>query len=105
MNGPHERRDLARALETAGAWLLALLWISPLAYAVWTAFHPSEFSVRFTLDAPLTLRSYRVVLVGVIAAAVVWSSTSFLMLEPSDSRSRRPVGGRPRRSPQELREL
>ena len=58
MNGPHESRDLARALETAGAWLLALMWISPLAYAVWTAFHPSEFSVRFTLDAPLTLQNF-----------------------------------------------
>ncbi|MGE5794738.1 MAG: carbohydrate ABC transporter permease [Bacteroidota bacterium] len=58
MNGPHERRDLARVLETAGAWLLAILWISPLAYAVWTAFHPSEFSVRFTLDAPLTLQNF-----------------------------------------------
>ena len=58
MNGPHERRDLARALETAGAWLLAVLWISPLAYAVWTAFHPAEFSVRFTLNAPLTLQNF-----------------------------------------------
>jgi sn-glycerol 3-phosphate transport system permease protein len=58
VNGPHERRELARALETAGAWLLAILWISPLAYAVWTAFHPSEFSVRFTLDAPLTLQNF-----------------------------------------------
>ena len=58
MNGPHERRDLARAVETAGAWLLAILWISPLAYAVWTAFHPAEFSVRFTLNAPLTLQNF-----------------------------------------------
>ena len=58
MNGPHERRDLAHALETAGAWLLAILWISPLAYAVWTAFHPAEFSVRFILDAPLTLQNF-----------------------------------------------
>jgi len=58
VNGPHERRDLARALETAGAWLLAVLWISPLAYAVWTAFHPAEFSVRFTLNAPLTLQNF-----------------------------------------------
>jgi sn-glycerol 3-phosphate transport system permease protein len=58
VNGPHERRDLAHALETAGAWLLAILWISPLAYAVWTAFHPAEFSVRFTLDAPLTLQNF-----------------------------------------------
>ena len=30
----------SRVLETAGAWLLGLLWILPLAYAVWTAFHP-----------------------------------------------------------------
>ena len=58
MNGPHERRDLARAVETAGAWLLAILWISPLAYALWTAFHPAEFSVRFTLNAPLTLQNF-----------------------------------------------
>ena len=58
MNGPQTRRDLARAVETAGAWLLAVLWISPLAYAVWTAFHPAEFSVRFTLDAPLTLQNF-----------------------------------------------
>jgi sn-glycerol 3-phosphate transport system permease protein len=58
VNGPHEKRDLARAVETAGAWLLAILWISPLAYAVWTAFHPGEFSVRFTLDAPLTLQNF-----------------------------------------------
>jgi sn-glycerol 3-phosphate transport system permease protein len=58
VNGPHERRGPTRALETAGAWLLAILWISPLAYAVWTAFHPAEFSVRFTLDAPLTLQNF-----------------------------------------------
>jgi sn-glycerol 3-phosphate transport system permease protein len=53
-----ERRDLGRAVETAGAWLLAILWISPLAYALWTAFHPAEFSVRFTLAAPLTLQNF-----------------------------------------------
>ena len=33
----------ARAVETAGAWLLGLLWILPLAYAVWTAFHPAAY--------------------------------------------------------------
>jgi sn-glycerol 3-phosphate transport system permease protein len=58
VSGPRETHGLARALETAGAWLLAILWISPLAYAVWTAFHPAEFSVRFTLDAPLTLQNF-----------------------------------------------
>ena len=47
-----------RALETRAAWLLAMLWILPLAYAVWTAFHPAEFSTRFELLAPLTLENF-----------------------------------------------
>ena len=46
------------ALETAGAWLLGVLWVLPLAYAFWTAFHPSEFSTRFVLTAPLTLENF-----------------------------------------------
>jgi len=47
-----------RALETVAAWLLGVLWILPLAYAVWTAVHPSEFSTRFVLSAPLTLENF-----------------------------------------------
>ena len=50
---------IASVLETGAAWLLALLWVLPLAYAVWTAFHPSEFSTKFTLTAPLTLDNFR----------------------------------------------
>ncbi len=46
-------------LDTLAAWLLALLWILPLLYAVWTAFHPPEFSTRFELGAPLTLENFR----------------------------------------------
>ena len=49
---------MTRALETAGAWLLAILWILPLAYAFWTAFHPPEFATRFELSAPLTLQNF-----------------------------------------------
>ena len=45
-------------LDTVAAWLLALLWILPLAYAVWTAFHPGEYSTRFVLTAPLTLDNF-----------------------------------------------
>jgi sn-glycerol 3-phosphate transport system permease protein len=55
---PGTRPGAGHALETAGAWLLGLLWILPLAYAVWTAFHPAEFSTRFELDAPLTLQNF-----------------------------------------------
>jgi sn-glycerol 3-phosphate transport system permease protein len=45
-------------IDTLAAWVLALLWILPLAYAVWTAFHPSEYSTRFDLLAPLTLDNF-----------------------------------------------
>lgn len=46
-------------LDKLAAWLLALLWILPLVYAVWTAFHPTEYSTRFAWDAPLTLDNFR----------------------------------------------
>jgi sn-glycerol 3-phosphate transport system permease protein len=52
-------RVAMRELETAGAWLLGLLWLLPLLYAVWTAFHPAEFSTRFVLTAPLTLENFQ----------------------------------------------
>ena len=45
-------------IDTVAAWLLALLWILPLVYAVWTAFHPTEFSTRFVPFAPLTLDNF-----------------------------------------------
>lgn len=46
-------------LDTVAAWLLALLWVLPLAYAVWTAFHPGEYATRFSPTAPLTLENFR----------------------------------------------
>lgn len=46
-------------VEVAGAWLLALLWLSPLLYAFWAAFHPSAYATRFDLLAPLTLDNFR----------------------------------------------
>src|SRR5213075_800138 len=49
---------MTRRLETVGAWMLGALWILPLLYAVWTAFHPREFSARFVLTAPLTLQNF-----------------------------------------------
>ena len=47
-----------RGLETVAAWLLGFLWVLPLLYAIWTAFHPAEFSTRFALTAPLTLDNF-----------------------------------------------
>jgi sn-glycerol 3-phosphate transport system permease protein len=51
-------RGVPRALETIGAWALGLLWLLPLAYAAWTAFHPAEFATRFVPTAPLTLENF-----------------------------------------------
>ena len=45
-------------LDHMAAWLLALLWVLPLLYAVWTAFHPGEYATRFDLFAPLTLDNF-----------------------------------------------
>ncbi|MEW9834505.1 carbohydrate ABC transporter permease [Mesorhizobium sp. ZMM04-4] len=47
-----------RALFVAGAWALALVWLLPLLYAVWTAIHPSAYETRFDLFAPLTLENF-----------------------------------------------
>jgi sn-glycerol 3-phosphate transport system permease protein len=49
---------LLSSLDHVGAWLLAIIWIMPLVYAVWTAFHPPEFSAKFVLTAPLTLENF-----------------------------------------------
>ena len=49
------RSGLDRGLEALGAWLLGLLWMMPLLYAVWTAFHPAAYATRFDPLAPLTL--------------------------------------------------
>jgi sn-glycerol 3-phosphate transport system permease protein len=55
---PYAPRGAWLALESVGAALLAILWILPLVYAVWAAFHPSEFTTRFELFAPLTLENF-----------------------------------------------
>lgn len=45
-------------LDTVAAWLLALLWVLPLVYTVWTAFHAPEYAARFVWNAPLTLANF-----------------------------------------------
>jgi len=55
---PYAPTGVWLGIENAGAALLAILWILPLAYAAWAAFHPSEFTTRFELLAPLTLDNF-----------------------------------------------
>lgn len=47
-----------RWLTNAGAMVLALIWVLPLLYAIWTAIHPAAFEARFVLTAPLTLENF-----------------------------------------------
>jgi sn-glycerol 3-phosphate transport system permease protein len=54
----YQTRGFGRGVETAGAWILGILWVLPLAYAIWTAFHPGEFSTHFVPTAPLTLENF-----------------------------------------------
>jgi len=58
MNGVR-KLGFGHGLEMSAAWLLAILWLMPLLYAFWSAFHPSEFATRLTLLAPLTLDNFR----------------------------------------------
>lgn len=50
---------MSRFIEPAMAILLALLWISPLVFALWAAFHDVSDAVNFRLSAPLTLDNFR----------------------------------------------
>jgi sn-glycerol 3-phosphate transport system permease protein len=45
-------------LEAIVAWLLALLWLAPLAYAFWSALHPAAYATSFSLSAPWTLENF-----------------------------------------------
>ncbi len=47
------------SLEATGAWVLGIIWIFPLLYAFWAAFHPSEYVASFGLFLPLTLENFR----------------------------------------------
>jgi len=49
-----DRHWFGTLLETSGAWMLGILWLLPLLYAVWTAFHPAIYATRYDLFAPLT---------------------------------------------------
>ncbi|MEP3246886.1 MAG: carbohydrate ABC transporter permease [Sneathiella sp.] len=49
---------LRNAVTVTAAWLLALLWISPLLFAFWAAFHLPEDAIHFDLTAPLTFSNF-----------------------------------------------
>ena len=44
--------------EKLAAWLLGFLWIMPLLFAFWAAFHPAEYTTTLNILAPLTLEHF-----------------------------------------------
>ena len=53
-----QRRKFSFSIESSAAYFLAFLWVLPLVYALWAAFHPAEYATRFELFAPLTLNNF-----------------------------------------------
>lgn len=47
-----------RSLEVFGTWVLAVLWVAPLLYALWASIHPAAYAARFDPLAPLTLQNF-----------------------------------------------
>ncbi len=46
MSGMNRHRGLSFHLENLAAWVLAVLWMLPLIYAFWSAFHPPPLFYR-----------------------------------------------------------
>jgi sn-glycerol 3-phosphate transport system permease protein len=53
------RPRLTLALDTIAGWTLAIVWISPLVFAVWAAFHTTSDAVNFNLAGAWTLENFR----------------------------------------------
>ncbi len=47
-------------LQLGATWVLAIVWVLPLLYAFWAAFHASSYATHFTLWAPLTLDNFKI---------------------------------------------
>ncbi|WP_419901319.1 carbohydrate ABC transporter permease [Kiloniella sp.] len=67
MSTSNLKMSLGLRLETGAAYFLAFLWMLPLIYAFWSAFHPPEYATKFDLFAPLTLENF----------AVAWEQAPF----------------------------
>ena len=53
-----------RHAETGLAVVVALVWISPLVFALWAAFHAPTDAINFNLAAPWTLENFRTAWAG-----------------------------------------
>ncbi|ADG93010.1 binding-protein-dependent transport systems inner membrane component [Arcobacter nitrofigilis DSM 7299] len=47
-----------KLLQKIATYLLALIWILPLFYTFWAAFHSEKYSANFDIFAPLSIQSF-----------------------------------------------
>jgi len=52
---------IEKFLDSFGALLLAIIWIAPLLFAIWAAFHSTSDAVNFNIASPLTLSNFEIV--------------------------------------------
>lgn len=57
-------KGLNQYVDNMGAILLALVWIAPLIFAFWAAFHTTSDAVNFNLLSPWTLENFRIAWAG-----------------------------------------
>ena len=86
------------------AYLLGVLWVLPLLYAFWAAFHPPEYATQFSLTAPLTLENFvsawdqapffRYMLNTVVITALILVSQLFLCTLAGYALAREKFAGR-----------
>lgn len=61
-------KNLRTHVMTLTAWVLGAIWMLPLLYAFWAAFHAGSDAISFSLSAPLTLSNFK----------EAWSQAPFL---------------------------
>lgn len=49
-------------LQKIATYFLAFIWVLPLLYTFWAAFHTEEYAVNFSLTAPLTIENFFIAL-------------------------------------------
>lgn len=50
--------DLDKVFDAVGAWVLAIVWISPLLFATWAALQPSGTALGMDFSNPLTFENF-----------------------------------------------
>ena len=52
-------KPLSKYVEALGAIILAIIWVSPLIFAFWAAFHSTSDAVNFNISSPWTFSNFQ----------------------------------------------